>query len=74
MGEQYFVVLFYSTSIAIRAESVAKKAGYDVKLIPTPRHLSSDCGTALRIKPEDNDAIAKLLEDESVDYDLITEL
>ncbi len=74
MGENFFVVLFYSTSIAIRAEGVAKKAGYKVKLIPTPRHLSSDCGTALRLRAEDKEAISELLKEKKVDYDEIAPL
>jgi hypothetical protein len=46
--DSYGVVLFYTTSSAIRAEKVLKKAQVNVKLVPTPRELSSDCGIALR--------------------------
>ncbi|MGC8785928.1 MAG: DUF3343 domain-containing protein, partial [Anaerolineae bacterium] len=45
---EYAVVLFHSTQGAIKAERVLLRAGFAVKLIPTPRQLSSDCGTALR--------------------------
>ncbi len=45
---EYGVVLFHTTSAALRAEKVAQRAGLTVKLIPTPRELSSDCGMALR--------------------------
>jgi hypothetical protein len=45
---EYSVVLFHSASHAIRAEKVLKLAGYEIKMIPTPRQLSSDCGMALR--------------------------
>jgi hypothetical protein len=45
---EYSVVLFHSASHAIRAEKVLKLAGYEIKMIPTPRKLSSDCGMALR--------------------------
>jgi hypothetical protein len=44
----YGVVLFYSTAHAIRAEKVLQQAGFEIKMIPTPRQLSSDCGLALR--------------------------
>ncbi len=44
----YGVVLFYTTSAALKAEKVLKAAGLEIKLIPTPRQLSSDCGMALR--------------------------
>lgn len=42
------VILFASTHFAIRAEKLAKEKGLVVKLIPVPRHLSSDCGVCLR--------------------------
>jgi hypothetical protein len=45
---QYGVILFHTTSSAMRAEKLLAKAGYSVKLIPTPREFSSDCGIALR--------------------------
>jgi hypothetical protein len=43
------VVLFGTTSAALRAERVLGKA-LRVKLIPVPRELSSDCGIALRFE------------------------
>jgi hypothetical protein len=42
------VFLFYTTSAALRAEKVLLAARLPVKLIPTPRQFSSDCGVALR--------------------------
>ena len=45
---EYGVVLFHTTSAALRAEKVLQRAGLTVKLIPTPREFSSDCGMALR--------------------------
>jgi hypothetical protein len=46
------VILFASTHFAIRAEKLAKGKGFAVKLIPVPRHLSSDCGVCLRFSWE----------------------
>lgn len=69
-----YVALFYSTSHAIRAEKIAKTAGLEVKLIPTPRHLSSDCGTALRFNARDKDAIISAFERANLDYDRIAPL
>lgn len=53
---RYFVALFPSTSDALRAEKALKHQGIPNKLIPVPRHLSSDCGVSLRFKREDFDA------------------
>lgn len=62
------VVTFYSTSVAMRAEKVSKAAGCTVKLIPTPRHLSADCGTALRIEDKDVEKVRKLFIDSKVQF------
>ena len=49
----YGVLLFYNTSGVMRAEKILKQNGIAVKLIPTPREFSSDCGLAVRIAWED---------------------
>jgi putative Se/S carrier protein len=46
--DSYGVVLFYTTSSAMRAEKVLGNGKLSIKLIPTPRELSSDCGIAIR--------------------------
>ncbi len=65
----YSVVLFLSTSGAIRAEKLAKQAGLRVKLIPVPRHLSSDCGVCLRCESVDTQAVRSLLERGRVEFE-----
>jgi hypothetical protein len=65
----YGVVLFFTTSAAMRGEKVAKKAGLGVKLIPTPRQLSSDCGIALRFAWADADDVRRCLDGNSVEND-----
>ena len=44
----YGIVLFNTTQAAIRAEKVLNQVGIKVKLIPVPRHISSNCGISLR--------------------------
>jgi len=70
----YGVVLFYSTNWAIRAEKVLRKAGFEVKLIPVPRHLSSDCGVCLRFEWADEEAVRQALEAARVEMEDIHEL
>jgi len=60
------VILFHTTSAALRGEKVAHKAGLKVKLILTPRQLSSDCGIALRFELVDREIITQLLADAGV--------
>ena len=45
------VVLFLSVQHALRAENLLKATDIPCKLIPVPRHLSSDCGVCLRFDP-----------------------
>jgi hypothetical protein len=71
MKDDYSVVIFYSTSAAIRAESLTKKVNLKIKLIPVPRHLSSDCGICLRCNNEDKSKIEKILQDGKVEYENI---
>ena len=47
MGEQG-VVLFFTMHAVFQLENALRDRGLASKPIPTPRHLSSDCGTALR--------------------------
>ena len=59
------VILFFSTGHALKAEKALQKAGISCKLIPVPRHLSSDCGVCLRVVREDKQAaVATLLTEE----------
>jgi hypothetical protein len=68
------VILVYTTSHAIQAERVLRRAGLAVKLIPTPRHLSSDCGSALRIPAADRRASERALREAGVEIDRIEPL
>ena len=48
---QYFVMLFKSVSYALKAEKILHREGMPHKLIPVPKHISSDCGICLRFEP-----------------------
>ncbi len=71
---EHGVVLFYTTSSALRTEKLCKQAGLTVKLVPTPRQFSSDCGMALRFAWGDRETVASLLLKDSVEYEAIREL
>ncbi len=70
----YGVVLFNTTSSAMQAEAVLSRAGMAVKMIPTPRELSSDCGLALRFAWAAAEDVKKLLEKMRVETAGIHEL
>lgn len=46
-------VLFRSSQAATRAEMVLRRDGLPVRLVPAPRHLSSECSTALSFDVDD---------------------
>jgi hypothetical protein len=71
---EYSVVLFYSTAHAIRAEKVLQRASHQIKMIPTPRKLSSDCGMALRFDRADRDRVAAALEGNKVPFNGIHDI
>ncbi|HLO65862.1 MAG TPA: DUF3343 domain-containing protein [Holophaga sp.] len=55
------VALFHNISSALRAEKVLLPTGWPLRLIPTPRHLSSDCGVALRFGAERREEVRERL-------------
>jgi len=61
------IVLFHTTSSALRAEKLTLEANLKVKLVPVPRQFSSDCGMALRFEWEDNGTVTRLLEENKVE-------
>jgi hypothetical protein len=71
---EYGVVLFYTTSSAIRAEKLLAKEGYAVKLIPVPRQFSSDCGIALRFDWHQYEQVRSALDKAHVEIDIIHRL
>lgn len=67
----FAVILVHTTSHAIQAERVLHHAGLRAKLVPTPRHLSSDCGAAIRISLADRVASEQALRNAKVEIDRI---
>lgn len=67
----YAVILVYSTGHALKAEKTIRAQGIDCKLIPVPRHLSSDCGVCVRIPADERDRIQLMLAQAHVEIDAI---
>lgn len=59
----FSVVLFESVSHAMQAEKIMKAENIPYKLIPVPRHLSSDCGVCIRFGTADRMRVEQLLAD-----------
>ncbi|MDI9570890.1 MAG: DUF3343 domain-containing protein [Pseudomonadota bacterium] len=59
--DDFLAFIFPSVSHALKAEKLLKAAGMPHKLIPVPRHISSDCGVCLRIAKAQRSEVVALL-------------
>lgn len=50
--ENYYVATFYSTNYALKCEKTLERENLNIKLIPVPRQVSSNCGLAARFSPD----------------------
>lgn len=67
----YGAILFHTTSSVLRAEKRLIREGFAIKLVPTPRQFSSDCGIALRFDWNDHERIMSMLGKGKVEFDAI---
>ncbi len=65
------VILFHGLQAVLRAEKVLQRAKLAVKLLPTPRQFSSDCGVALRFAWPDLEQVRERLAAARVEIDVI---
>ena len=68
------VVLFFTSSAALRSEKLLLQGGLTARLIPTPREFSSDCGMALRFDWIDEQRVRALLNSANVEISSIRKL
>lgn len=71
-NESPAVVLFESISHALQAEKIIKAQNIACKLIPVPRHLSSDCGVCLQISLSAKAPVNALLQDKLDFFEIFT--
>ena len=60
------LISFFGSYHAMRAETVLKRNGFAVQLIPGPKELSPNCGVALRFEHDQRDSILAVLADKNV--------
>jgi len=68
------VVLFHTIHDLFRLEAELKKRGVATKAIPTPRELSSDCGSALAFDPAHLEAVRDAVAALKLDTEGITQI
>jgi hypothetical protein len=67
--ETYTIIIAHSTGHVFRIEKLLKEAGFSSKMIPVPRHLSSDCGICIRIDNINSDPVREMLEKKGVEFE-----
>lgn len=67
---KYFILNFDSTHHALKSEKLLNNIGIKFDIIPTPKEISSDCGIAIRIKPQlyDERNISSLFEKNNITF------
>lgn len=60
------LISFFGSYHAMRAETVLKRNGFAVRLIPGPKELSPNCGVALRFEYDQRDSVLAVLADKNV--------
>jgi len=73
-GGEHAVIVVHSTSHAMKLSRHLKKRGLEWKLIPVPRHISSDCGVCVRILRADTEAARQVVDDLAMDIAGIEEI
>jgi hypothetical protein len=56
------MIILNSIHRVMRAEKVLKENGLKVNLVPVPREISSDCGVAIELPAETEEAALRLFE------------
>ena len=70
----FSAILFHSTNYSIRAAKVLRQADIEHKMIPIPRHLSSDCGYCVRIRSCDTEKAMDLMKNNDIEYDRLEQI
>ncbi len=68
------VVLFYSIHAVFQLEKSLKAKGIETKPVRTPRHLSSDCGTALQFPLACREELEATIAETGLEIEAIHEL
>jgi hypothetical protein len=70
----YGAVLFRSVQGALSAEKILTASGVAYKLIPVPRHISSNCGFCIRFEWASKETVERLLSGSNLGVDGIMAL
>ena len=64
-------ILFFSNNHVFWAQEIFTEQGLGHRVVPVPRHLSSECGYAVQVAASDRERAAALLTTEDIEIDRI---
>jgi len=59
----YKVIVFHTIHAMFRLKKELDRLGVEVRTVPVPRSISSDCGSALLIDASQEDTVCSIVED-----------
>jgi hypothetical protein len=65
------VITFFASQQVMKAEKVLKKNGFNIMLIPGPREISPNCGTALCFEYEKEKETRSILKKNKIVFEAI---
>lgn len=65
--EEFNLISFESTHMAIKSEKLLKEESLDIRIIPVPREITSSCGLSLRINPTDYEKSRVILDKNKIE-------
>ncbi|MBU2053358.1 MAG: DUF3343 domain-containing protein [Proteobacteria bacterium] len=65
------VVLVESFGHALQAEKMLGAAGIPCRLVPVPRHISSDCGVCLRFSSDFHTRVEEILSGRLESFEIV---
>ncbi len=69
----HLYMIFKSMTHVLSAERAARKSGIACRMVPIPRHLSTDCGMCISVKTDDKQEFLKAVEQKNLVPDRIEE-
>ena len=60
------IFVFQSIHFVLKAEGYLRKAKINLEIIPTPRHVSSDCGMSIKINSAEVEQAKTILSENGI--------
>ena len=71
MAEEFCIVIFPSTHMALSAEKAAEKAGMQVKMGVVPRKISPDCNMGMAVNVDGREKLKVLLTKKDIECNFV---